>query len=75
MVQTVEMVGIGSAVTIAVAAACERRSHWFTLLLAAACIGVAGCGFLIGFWVVGVAGFVGYLVAMRRWVERQERDE
>ncbi|MEA3246149.1 MAG: hypothetical protein U9Q74_08310 [Gemmatimonadota bacterium] len=70
--QAALVMGIGSAVTIAAAAAVERRSHWLTFLIAVACVALAVSAFLVGSWIGGVAGIVGYLIAMRRWVNRQE---
>lgn len=68
------VVGIGSAAVAAVSAAAERRSHWFTFAAAIGSIVAAGCAFFASLWYLGVGGVVAYLVAMRRWVDRQERE-
>ena len=69
------LAGIGSVVVIAGAAVVERHSHWLTLVIAAACVALAVCAFEVGLWYVGVLGLLGYLVATRRWVDRQSADD
>jgi hypothetical protein len=66
-------VGLVSVSTMIVAYALERRSHWYTLVFAAACIVAAAYAFLTDAWLFGILETIWYLVAMRRWVESQER--
>lgn len=47
--------------------ALEKRSHWFILAFAFACILASLYGFLQGAWPFGVVEAVWSLVAFRRW--------
>jgi hypothetical protein len=49
--------------------ALERRSHWFVLAFAGACVLVSVYGFLQGAWPFGVVEGVWSLVALRRWLQ------
>jgi hypothetical protein len=52
--------------------ALERRSHWFILAFAFACLSGSLYGFLQGAWPFGLVEAVWSLVALRRWwVARQ----
>ena len=45
----------------------EKRSAWFILAFAVACVLGSLYGFLQGAWPFGVVEFVWALVALRRW--------
>jgi hypothetical protein len=47
--------------------ALERRSRWYTLAFAAACVLGSVYGFLQGAWPFGLVEAVWSLVAIRRW--------
>lgn len=47
--------------------ALERRSHWYTLAFAGACLLGSIYGFLQGAWPFGLVEAVWSLVAIRRW--------
>lgn len=45
----------------------ERRSRWYTLAFAGACVMGSAYGFLQGAWPFGLVEAVWSLVAVRRW--------
>lgn len=45
----------------------ERRSPWFVLAFAGACLLASAYGFLSGAWPFGLVEAVWALVALRRW--------
>jgi hypothetical protein len=47
--------------------ALEKRSHWFILAFAAACVLASIYGFLQGAWPFGMVEAVWSVVALRRW--------
>ncbi|MGC2697428.1 MAG: hypothetical protein WA738_16700 [Candidatus Angelobacter sp.] len=47
--------------------ALEKRSHWFILAFAAACVLASVYGFMQGAWPFGLVEAVWSLVALRRW--------
>ena len=47
--------------------ALERRSRWFTLAFAGACVLGSAYGFLQGAWPFGLVEAAWSLVAIRRW--------
>ena len=47
--------------------ALERRSHWYVLAFAAACVLASIYGFAQGAWPFGLVEAVWALVAARRW--------
>ena len=47
--------------------ALERRSRWYTLAFAGACVLGSAYGFLQGAWPFGLVEAVWSLVAVRRW--------
>ncbi len=50
----------------------ERRSHWFILAFAGACVLGSAYGFLQGAWPFGLVEAAWPAVAMRRWwIERR----
>ena len=65
--------GVGSVGALLLTHMYERRSHWLTLGFAGASVCAAVYAFLIDAWLFGVLGILLYLVAMRRWIDMQER--
>jgi hypothetical protein len=51
--------------------ALERRSRWFVLGFAAACVMGSVYGFLQGAWPFGIVEAIWALVAARRWAKTQ----
>ena len=47
--------------------AAERRSAWFVLAFAGACLASSGYGFLQGAWPFGVIELIWSGLALRRW--------
>jgi hypothetical protein len=47
--------------------ALERRSNWYTLAFAGACVLASIYGFLQGAWPFGLVEAIWSLVALRRW--------
>ncbi len=47
--------------------ALEKKSHWFVLAFAGACVAASIYGFLQGAWPFGVVEAVWSVVALRRW--------
>jgi presenilin-like A22 family membrane protease len=45
----------------------ERRSQWFIIAFAGACMVGSIAGFLQGAWVLGLAESVWSILALRRW--------
>ena len=51
--------------------ALEKRSHWYILAFAGACVLASAYGFLQGAWPFGAVESVWSLIALRRWwIER-----
>ena len=50
--------------------ALEKRSRWFVLAFAAACVLASLYGFLQGAWPFGVVETIWALVAFRRWLAK-----
>ena len=48
--------------------ALERRSHWYVLGFAGACILGSAYGFLQGAWPFGLVEAIWSVVALRRWI-------
>lgn len=63
--------GVAMAGIMLVAYARQPRSHWYTFVFALASVCAAAYAFLIGAWVFGLLELSWYLIAMRRWVNRQ----
>jgi len=53
--------------------ALEKRSRWFVLAFAAACLLASLYGFLQGAWPFGVVEVIWALVAFRRWLANDSR--
>lgn len=47
--------------------ALEKRSHWFVLAFAGACLLASAYGFLQGAWPFGVIEAIWSLIALKRW--------
>jgi hypothetical protein len=65
--------GLFAVTAMLVAYALERRSHWFVLGFAAACVLGSIYGFLQGAWPFGVVEAVWAAVALKRWRSRLGR--
>lgn len=61
------MFGLFAVTAMLVFYALERRSHWFILAFALACLSGSVYGFLQGAWPFGLVEAVWFLVALRRW--------
>jgi hypothetical protein len=59
--------GLFAVTAMLVTYALERRSHWFVLGFAAACLLGSTYGFLQGAWPFGVVEAIWAAVAARRW--------
>jgi hypothetical protein len=62
--------GLLAVTAMLVCYALEKRSHWFTLAFAAACVLGSAYGFLQGAWPFGIVEAIWALVAFRRWQMR-----
>lgn len=65
--------GLVAVTAMLVCYALERRSHWFILAFAGACLLGSAYGFLQGAWPFGVVEAVWAVVAFRRWVTSRPR--
>lgn len=63
--------GLFSVTAMLVFYALEKRSHWFILLFALACVLASIYGFLQGAWPFGIVEVVWSAVAFRRWVTQK----
>jgi hypothetical protein len=61
--------GVFAVSAMLVCYAYERRSHWFVLGFAGACVLGAVYGFLQGAWPFGLVEAVWAGVALRRWLQ------
>jgi hypothetical protein len=59
--------GLFAVTAMVVTYALERRSRWFTLAFAAACLLGSAYGFLQGAWPFGVVEVIWCFVAAWRW--------
>lgn len=59
--------GLFAVTLMLVTYALERRSAWFILAFAGACVLASAYGFLQGAWPFGVVEAVWSLVALERW--------
>ena len=59
--------GLAAVAAMLVFYALERRSPWFVLAFAGACIAASVYGFLQGAWPFGVVEAIWAIVAARRW--------
>lgn len=63
--------GLGAVTLMLVFYALEKRSRWFTLAFAGACVLGSIYGFLQGAWPFGLVEAVWSMVALRRWRRAQ----
>jgi len=61
--------GLLAVTAMLVCYALERRSRWFILAFAAACVMGSVYGFLQGAWPFGAVEAVWSVVALRRWIQ------
>jgi hypothetical protein len=59
--------GFFAVTAMLVCYALEKRSHWFVLGFALACVLGSVYGFLQGAWPFGLIEFIWALIAVRRW--------
>jgi hypothetical protein len=59
--------GLFAVTAMLVCYALEKRSHWFVLGFALACVLGSTYGFLQGAWPFGVIEFIWALIAVWRW--------
>lgn len=59
--------GLAAITLMLVTYALERRSAWFVLAFAGACVLASLYGFLQGAWPFGLVEAIWSLVALRRW--------
>lgn len=59
--------GLAAVTLMLVTYALERRSAWFVLAFAGACVLASLYGFLQGAWPFGLVEAIWSLVALRRW--------
>jgi hypothetical protein len=59
--------GLFAVTAMLVCYALERRSDWFTLAFAGACVLGSAYGFLQGAWPFGLVEAIWSVVALRRW--------
>ena len=65
--------GLFAVTAMLVFYALEKRSHWFVLAFAAACLLGSTYGFLQGAWPFGLVEAVWSVIAVRRWwAERRD---
>ena len=60
--------GLFAVTAMLVTYALERRSHWFILAFAAACLMGSAYGFLQGAWPFGLVEAIWACVALVRWL-------
>jgi hypothetical protein len=65
--------GLFAVSAMLVCYALEKRSHWFILLFAFACLLGSIYGFLQGAWPFGLVEAVWSAVALRRWLAERPR--
>ena len=59
--------GVASLTVMLICYALERRSPWFTLGMAAACVAASAYGFLQGAWPFGLLEGIWAGIAVSRW--------
>ena len=65
--------GLFAVTSMLVTYALEDRSRWFVLAFAVACALGSIYGFLQGAWPFGLVEAIWAVVALRRWMARQQR--
>jgi hypothetical protein len=72
-VDPLTLFGLFAVTAMLVTYALEKRSHWFILAFAAACVLGSIYGFLQGAWPFGLVEAIWAIVAMRRWYLRKQK--
>ena len=70
---TLTWFGLAAVTLMLICYALERRSHWWTLAFAFACVLGSVYGFLQGAWPFGVVEAIWALVAVGRWNQSAPR--
>ena len=65
--------GLVAVTSMMIFYALERRSRWFVLAFAGACVLASIYGFLQGAWPFGVVEAIWSLIAFRRWIRNSSR--
>ena len=65
--------GLFAVTAMLVSYALEDRSPWFILVFAVSCALGSAYGFLQGAWPFGLVEAIWAVVALRRWMARQQR--
>ena len=73
MLDALTLFGVAALSVMLACYALERRSPWFTLGMAIACIAAAVYGFLQGAWPFGVLEVIWAGIAFRRWWGDRQR--
>jgi hypothetical protein len=68
MMDSLTLFGLFAVTAMLVFYALEKRSRWFVLAFAAACLLGSLYGFLQGAWPFGVVEVIWAMVAFRRWL-------
>jgi hypothetical protein len=63
--------GLIAVTAMLICYALERRSHWFILGFAGACLLGSAYGFLQGAWPFGLVEAIWSVIALRRWWPRR----
>ena len=66
-IDTVTIFGLVAVTAMLIFYALERRSHWFILAFAGACVLASIYGFAQGAWPFGVVEAIWAVVAAQRW--------
>jgi presenilin-like A22 family membrane protease len=67
IVDPLTLFGLVAVTSMMIFYALERRSRWFVLAFAGACVLASIYGFLQGAWPFGVVEAIWSLIALRRW--------
>lgn len=69
---TLTLFGLFAVTSMLVCYALEKKSHWFILAFAAACLLGSMYGFLQGAWPFGIVEAVWAIVAFQRWLKSRQ---
>jgi presenilin-like A22 family membrane protease len=67
IVDPLTLFGLVAVTSMMIFYALERRSRWFVLAFAGACVLASIYGFMQGAWPFGVVEAIWSLIALRRW--------
>jgi hypothetical protein len=73
MMDSLTAFGLFAVTAMLVFYALEKRSRWFVLAFAAACLLGSLYGFLQGAWPFGVVEAIWAIVAFRRWLAKDSK--